>query len=390
MKRILLLFALSISNFAMSQDWIQLASRDANGRYWAASFTADGKVYTGTGKEAFSDLNPQRDMWQYDPTSDAWTQIADFPGGNREGATGFSYGNRGFMGFGSPFIQFSADLYEYLPQSDTWEAKTPCPAVFAYSTGFVIGDFYYIGPENGTNKVYRYSILEDTWSTVADFPGQDRRAQVAFAANGKGYVGMGMFVFGGVLSDFFEYDPITDTWTEIASISPASDQSCGFSLNGDGYVYNVGGNNKSIYRYSVADDQWVFESSFPGDRIANATITTLDGKAYLSNGERTLSGGNFASNQIWAFTPSSVGFDEKNTPQVSVFQQANGQLYYTLSSNDLSKQTSVSVFDLTGRLITTEQITQEQGEIHIPKASGCYILQFISNGNSLGSVKVLR
>jgi N-acetylneuraminic acid mutarotase len=213
---------------------------------------------------------------------------------------------------------------------------------------------------------------------------------VAFAANGKGYVGMGMFVFGGVLSDFFEYDPITDTWTEIASISPASDQSCGFSLNGDGYVYNVGGNNKSIYRYSVADDQWVFESSFPGDRIANATITTLDGKAYLSNGERTLSGGNFASNQIWAFTPSSVGFDEKYTPQVSVFQQANGQIYYALSSNDLSKQTSVSVFDLTGRLITTEQITQEQGEIHIPKASGCYILQFISNGSSLGSVKVLR
>lgn len=375
----------------MADEWEQLPSRPANGRFWSASFTAANKIYTGTGTENFSDLNPQSDMWEFDPLTSTWTQIANFPGGNREGATGFSYGNRGFMGFGSPFIQFTDDLYEYIPATNSWEAKASCPAKFAHTAGFVIGDNYYIGPENGTNKVYKYSILEDSWSEVAPFPGGDRRGHVTFTANGKGYLGMGAGVFSGVFGDFFCYDPLTDSWTEIASISPVSDQSTAFSIDNVGYVFNVGGSSgKAVYKYVEALDEWQFVNTFPGDRIANNTITTLNGKAYLSNGQRTTSGGNFSSEQLWAFTPANVGIPNLTNADVKIFSIAKGQIGYSIREGQSQTHSQLEVYSLSGQLIIRRQITGKSGVIPIPATSGLYIISLIQDEKRFSSHKIIQ
>lgn len=121
------------------------------------------------------------------------------------GSDGFGDGTRGYLAFGTQFIQFTNTVYEYIPITNTWEQKTSCPAPFAYSHGFTLNGKYYIGPENGNNKVYAYDFQSDVWSEVAPFSRTDRRAQVAFSANGKGYIGMGMYVFGSVIGDFFSY-----------------------------------------------------------------------------------------------------------------------------------------------------------------------------------------
>jgi N-acetylneuraminic acid mutarotase len=393
MKRFLLFCLFLTPLHTIADEWEQLTSRPANGRFWAASFTAGSKIYTGTGKEDFSDLNPHADMWEFDPSTNVWTQIADYPGGNREGATGFSYGDRGFMGFGSPFIQFTNDLFEYIPSSNSWEAKATCPAKFAHTAGFVIGDNFYIGPENGTNKVYKYSILEDSWSEVAPFPGGDRRAHVTFTANGKGYIGMGAGVFSGVFGDFFRYDPTTDTWTEIASISPNSDQSTAFSIDNTGYVFNVGGSGgggKAVYKYVESLDEWQFVNTFPGDRIANNTITTLNGKAYLTNGERTNSGGNISSDQIWEFTPSNVGIDHLPETSFTAAAIGNGQIKYAINSSNYLNDFHFEVYDLSGRFILHQPVTSNQGVLSIPHTSGCYIVSMYSNGKRFNSIKIIQ
>lgn len=381
MKHFLLLFVfLQFSVSLSAQDWTQLADIPGAGRFWSAAFTIDNKIYTGTGRTGFSG-NATQDMWEYDPTSDTWAQIADYPAGVREGADGFGDGNRGFLAFGSAFIQFTSTVYEYLPTTNTWEAKTPCPASFAYSHGFTINDKYYIGPENGTNKVYSYDFEGDSWSEVASYPGQDCRAQVTFSANGKGYIGLGTYVFGGVLGEFYAYDPTTDSWSQKASLSPVSDQSCATSINNEGYVFNVGQNGQSVYKYNEALDEWEFLSTHPGDRIANSTFIGLNGAAYLVFGERTLSGGNSPSQQIWRYIPSSVSIaDDFENESIRFVSTQNQTLLF---HSTIPQMARLKIWTVDGKLIKNQEFSFSESDLAIPVQNSGLIIYQLSNENGL-------
>ncbi|MEZ4777721.1 MAG: T9SS type A sorting domain-containing protein [Bacteroidia bacterium] len=397
-----LIALLSLGEISMAQripgTWEQKASM-GSGRFWAFSCAANGKVYGGTGRTAFSG-NTIGDFWEYDVATDTWTQKADFPGGVREGADGFSVNGRIFAGFGTPFIAFNSDLYEYIPATDTWETRASVPGGvgFAYSHGFVIDSMYYMGPENGTNKMYAYNVNTDIWTQVADFPGKDRRAQVAFTAAGKGYIGLGFWVFGSVQGDFFAYDPVTDTWAEVAGLLPKSDQSTGFGIGEFGYVHNVGGNQKDTYRYDPSKDEWFFEVNHPGDRIANATSCVLDSNAYLVFGERTISGGNSASDQIWKFTPgrdttnSTAISREQYAPKVFLGTTMEGNLSVDISGENLAQTTTVILSDLSGRRLIS-------GQMNIPGnttfetaglASGLYLVSLYASGYPVYTQKWMK
>ncbi|MEX1188798.1 MAG: hypothetical protein WED33_06025, partial [Bacteroidia bacterium] len=351
MLRILLLLMLFSSTIS-AQDWVRKTDMPGPGRFWAASFICQDKLYTGTGRPEFSSSTRLADMWQYDFTLDTWTQVADFLGGGREGSTAFSYNGRGFVAFGTPFIQFTSDVWEYLPMTDSWQQKASCPASFAFSHGFVIDDHFYIGPVNGSNKMYSYDIINDSWSEVASFPGADRRAQVSFTANGKGYIGMGAGVFGGVEDDFFRYDPASDSWEQIASISPTSDQSAAFSIDNVGYVYNAGGSGggKSIYRYDETLNAWELVSTKPEERIANCSMVSYGGSAYLTAGELTISGSNNSSQQIWEFTPLVSSIPETINEKLNVISISSNSIQLNFTGQ-LSGECLIEIYSLNGSLI---------------------------------------
>lgn len=108
--------------------WTQCADMpdEAQGRHSAAAFALNGKGYVTTG--ALKD-EPEylADTWEYDPTTDTWTQKDDFAGGMRYGAlafsvggygyvgTSFSTGTRGFVLTGSSGTSYFDDVYELLP-----------------------------------------------------------------------------------------------------------------------------------------------------------------------------------------------------------------------------------------------------------------------------------
>lgn len=285
--------------------WEQKTSCTGAGRFWAAATGNSTVAIAGTGRLQFSGVNNTvSDMWLYTAATDSWESIPAYPGGVREGATAFTIGERLFLGFGSPFIQFTNDLYEFVPATGQWVQMPNAPASFGYSHGFVIDDTFYIGPVNGSGAVVAFNATTESWSNVAPFPGQDRRAQCAFSANGKGYLGMGAFVFGGVLGDWWEYDPVADAWTQVASISPVSDQSTATEVGGRGYVFNVGGNQRNLYAYGAALNEWTFQSTLPTDRIANGTLFTIGDHGYLVFGEKTGVGANIPVNELWRFTPT--------------------------------------------------------------------------------------
>lgn len=341
------LFGMLLSFQAAAQgNWVQKADCPGGGRFWSMAFFLNGKVYAGTGRTAFSG-SPTRDFWEYDPATDAWTQKADFPAGLREGMDGFSVGNKGYAAFGTSFIQFEKTIHEYDPAANTWALKTSHPGIgFGYSHGFVIDSVYYIGPENGTNKLYAYNFRNDTWSEKAPFPGDDRRAQVAYSSGGKGYMGMGMHVFGGSRRNMFQYDPATDTWMQLADMPRASDQSTAFSAGGQGYVYNVGQNRSELYRYNIPTDEWVFDSNLPV-RHANATGVSGGAKAYLVFGERSEPGMNVSSNRIHEFTPGFVSSLPQQEFQDVQLTQANGLLQLRFPAQ--AQALRARLLDLQGR-----------------------------------------
>src|SRR5436190_787996 len=97
-----------------------------------------------------------------------WTKKADFGGGARSGAVGFSIGNKGYIGTGG-----DKDFWEYDPASNTWMQK-------------------------------------------ADFGGTARGGAVGFSIDGKGYIGTGSIGVNSYKKDFWEYDPVTNVWSQKA------------------------------------------------------------------------------------------------------------------------------------------------------------------------------
>lgn len=387
MRPLYTLLVLLLTNHAWSQaTWEQMTNAPAAGRYWAAATGNSTHGYAGAGRLQFSGTNNTvADMYAYDAAADSWSAIPDYPAGVREGMDGFTIGERIFFAFGSPFIQFTRTVYEYLPATNTWTQHPDVPGIgFAYSHGFVIGDTYYIGPENGTNNVYAFNGTTNTWSVVAPFPGEDRRAQCAFAANGKGYIGMGAGVFGGVYGDWWEYDPSADAWTAVADIFPLADQASATAVGNVGFVYNTGGSGgggRQLFRYDAVADTWIQDAQLPTDRIANGSCFAIGDHGYLVFGQKTMSGGNISSNELWRFTPGTTGIaDEQAWQGVQVFGDLAGSVQVNIT-DDQYGTFRLELMDMHGRSIASHSFNGA-GRVVLGDAlaAGIYLARLQQNG----------
>lgn len=226
---------------AVAEVWNQKADVPDARRY-AAGFAVSGYGYYGTGTNA---LGNTKDFWQYDPASNSWTQKADFAGGKRWFATGFSIGDKGYMGTGyNDGFQIRKDFYEYDPATDTWTTIADCSGKGRIgATGFSIGDKGYVcfgGVSTGTGiakDLWEYDPATDAWTKKADLPGSERAGAVGFSTGGKGYIGTGEYLNSTSLKDFWQYDPATDQWTQLEDFAGGERRyAVGFAVGEKGYV----------------------------------------------------------------------------------------------------------------------------------------------------------
>lgn len=178
------------STFAQG-TWTQKADFPGGVKYSASGFSIGTKIYVGIG---FNDADwPTRDFWEWDQTTNIWTRKTDFPGSIEGSAVSFSIGTKGYIGTG-----------------------------FFWDSGFP--DLVYF------NDFWEYYQDTDTWTRKADFGGAARGGAVGFSIGNKGYIGMGsngsFDNSSGFLKDFWEYDQETDFWTRkpILEGSPDKEQ----------------------------------------------------------------------------------------------------------------------------------------------------------------------
>lgn len=132
----------------------------------------------------------------------------------------------------------------------------------------------------------------DQWTQKAQFGGPARHRCAAFAVGNKGYIGGGHINSGVSVwhKDWWQYDPGSDSWTQIADFGGGERyHSTAFGIGEFGYV-GLGENNldeytKDFWKYIPQINIWVPLADFPGTERRGATCFVIDGYAYVGTGQ---------------------------------------------------------------------------------------------------------
>ena len=198
--------------------WVQKADFGGTARQRTIGFFTDtsncGTIYIGLGNDGSS----KQDLWVYDPTTDIWSQKANFLGGPRESAVSFSINTKGYVVTGYDGTSFYQDLWEYVASSNSWIQKANFPGLpREWSAGFSVGSKGYIGTGMGTpysKDFWEWDQATNGWTQMANFGGTARIQAVGFCIGLKGYIGLGVDSTGAIKS-FYEFDPNATGINEI-------------------------------------------------------------------------------------------------------------------------------------------------------------------------------
>ena len=140
-------------------------------------FGIDGIAYVGFGHgdSENGDLTIYKDFHAYDPATDSWTQLNDFPGEARVAGTQFAADGKGYVLSGDGDNHGPLDygeFWEYDPTTDAWNELDPHPGGARWAPGsFVLGCHAYLtGGLEGSGDTYhhdlwRYTLLPDCGCT---------------------------------------------------------------------------------------------------------------------------------------------------------------------------------------------------------------------------------
>ena len=144
------------------------------------------------------------------------------------------------------------------------------------ATAFTIGGKGYVCTGGGSNGLWEYDPIADTWSPKANYPGGGRTGAISFTIGTKAYVGLGGY------NDFYEYDASSNTWTLKANFPGQPTNNCAFSIGNNGYVTN----GNYFWCYHPDTDTWEAKASIPfeGDRINNGFAFSIGNKGYAGGG----------------------------------------------------------------------------------------------------------
>jgi len=376
-------------SFDSQSAWVQKAPFGGTAKHRCTAFAIGNKGYIGGGHINSITSITFKDYWQYDPSTNSWSQIADFGGGYRYHSTAFGIGNYGYVGLGEDDnSEYKNDFWKYIPLINTWVQVANFPGEARRgSCAFVINNLGYVGTgqsESGyKNDFYFYDPITNTWDTIANFIGIARSSAVGFSHNGKGYIGTG-HILGDDTNDFFEYDPLTDTWTQKANVGVISRQDAtGFVINGEGYIgtgNNVEGTDDfdDFWRYNFINDTWIQIEDFDGLARRYLVSFVINDVAYCGTGT---DGTNLRD--FWAYYPLLGEHKYDTEISISVYPNPSNEIvYFELKSLNSNEEISISIFNSQGQFMLNQKITSTIFEFNKNTlTTGSYYYQILSNGN---------
>ncbi len=386
---IFLLLSLAFSVSAQL-TWTQKANF-SSGRYEDFGVSLGNCGYIGTGYST----SQQSDFRQYNVVTDSWTQKQSLATA-RDKATAFSINAYVYVGLGY-YSSVLNDFWKYDTTANTWSAIAQFPGSSrASASSFVIGNYAYVGlgqvsVSSYLSDFYRYDPQTNTWTSVASFPGGVRCGAFSFAINGKGYVGCGYSNTGTPIyyGDFWEYDPIANTWTQKADFAGGPRwYGVGLTVGNRGYA-GTGLNSTTTYfsdlwQYTPSTNSWQLMNTPDAFMRWAAASFSIGNKGYIGTGYYSTS---VLLNDLWEFVPFDVAITESHNSEVNV-SIINNQLHvFGIKSSDIIK--NIRLVEPSGKQI--KQWKYEEGAVYDVSqfSSGIYLVQIeMNSGNKV--VKLMK
>lgn len=321
MSKLILIISLLCISFlnAQEQAWVQMSSLPpwAEERHHPITFSIEGTGYLLGGANATSTVM-MKDFYRYNPKFDNWTQLEDYPGPGR----GFGYGvvvdGKAYVGTG--IIQdeagnqaFGNDLWEFDPKTGEWTQLASLPQIEGrYHPAFVgVNGKIFVaagaGIDNVTeqssnlNDAWEYDIAKDEWRELPNMPGPERHHPYYFGIGTDFYVGCGhgsatqqSEITGqpvSIYNDFYKWDSENESW-EVLNNFPGERRVAGtqFSYGGKGYFLSGEGEDHELldegefWEYDPAFDEWTQLESHPGNSRWAPGNFVIDNKLYFTSG----------------------------------------------------------------------------------------------------------
>ncbi len=375
---ILIFFIATISLSA--QTWLQRADVPFNiQNSEGTSFAIGDKIYIVCG---VINNNYSNFCWEFNTTTNIWSQKTSFPGCPRRWPSSFSIGGKGyFLGGEDTIAGTNNDLWEYDPVVDSWTQKTSLPSsIRCGAISWVINGKGYVvsGAQSFgivLNDCWQYDPILDSWIQKSSMPCTGRTFGAGFSIGNKGYAGLGSD-YSQNLKDWWEYNSISDSWTIKDSLPSIAVNIAAFSIDSFGYVgpgdytYILG---SSFFQFNHVSGQWLQLANFTGAQYFSPYSVTCNGKGYV------ISGSSFTTCQktTWEFT-APVGIEEYSGNSCSVFPNpSSDKVRIKLDQNIISSGSgySIELTDVTGKVVRLESGLKMTDSIELSKEnlqSGIY------------------
>ncbi len=277
-----------------------------------------------------------------DDTIGNWTDGIPFKGYERSGAILFTIGEVAYVGLGYDGDDYLDDIYAYNHELGYWQEIAAFPGVLRESAvAFSIGDKGYVGL--GYNRdadieelsdFWEYNSTTNTWTRLNDFAGGARYNAISFAINGDGFVGTG-YDGGNTLGDFWKYNPVEDSWTEIQSFPGRKrEEALAFVVGGRAYVCtgrNNGVYNSDFVRFDPTtltwtdiepdDDADYYDAFEAAVRRHSAVSFVLNDRVFITTG---ISSSGSTDNRVYEYYPATQEWVERTSFEGTGRSQAIG------------------------------------------------------------------
>lgn len=202
-----------------------------------------------------------------------------------------------------------------------WSAIDDYPGINTYGAcSFSINTSYYVAGGVYINGLYEYDVLTNTWSEKTSIPGgfDYRLYLIGFNIGGSAYVGGGNYFQDEnyAKSDFYKYNPIDDSWEAIDDFG-GGPRSRAFSCSVGDKGYVIGGTDgnddatKEVWEYDSNLDEWTQKANFPTTNSAYTTGFVIDDKIYVAAGSNDIFTSNIGSNSFYEYTPATDTWVQK-------------------------------------------------------------------------------
>lgn len=345
--------------------WMPVADFPGGKRKYAAGFSTGYKGYIIGGEQQetydhITDVYCKNDFWEYDPRTNTW-KGTDFPGGGRESAIAIGNGKNGYLGMGNACWENVNDFWEFDPNAGFKQKAAFAGGETSGATGFSIGDKIYMGTGydnvsgNFETDFWEYDPASNSWTQKANFSGPARAYAVGLSIAGKGYIGLGSADIDNstkiYYKDCWEYNPQNNEWNRKADFEGNSGHSA-FSIGSKGYV--CGG--QEFWEFDPSQNSWTRRADFLGG--PGAVGFSIEDFGYLGTGE----GVPFGRNDFWKYIPPNSYTGEINylwstgeTTQTIVASKS-GSYSVTVTDNsgcsNSSAETIVTIDSLTPPIIS--------------------------------------